>query len=325
MPELGHLLLLSVSVFWALNMGASGLSVSFAPAYGGGLVGRTQAVLLFTAFVLAGALLVGGGVAETLRSGVVPAELISVEVASIILGGAAASLFIANWLAIPQSTSILIVGSFAGAGLFFGELDVGTLLRMVALWVSASLVAYLVTYLLARVVYPPRAANLFIYEKVFKHRRKLAVFTIVSNIYSAFGIGTNNVANVAGPVAAATTLSILPGLLLFAPLFGLGGALLGRRVLETTGKGIVPLGEVSAAIVSLVTASLVIFASALGLPAPYVQISMMAILAIATVKHETPHLWTFRGGTGRRLLAVWLVTPLFSTALTATLLFVRGR
>ncbi len=106
--------LIIISIFWAMNMGASNFAVFFAPSVGSNLIRRNKALLLFTIFVLLGSILVGGRVAKTLSGKIISSEFITSQVVLIILFSAGISLFLANILRIPQSTSIITVGSFIG-------------------------------------------------------------------------------------------------------------------------------------------------------------------------------------------------------------------
>ncbi|MCB1325453.1 MAG: inorganic phosphate transporter [Spirochaetales bacterium] len=323
--ETVSIILIGVSVFWALNMGASGLGVAFSPSYGSGILGRGSAVALFTVFVLAGALLFGSRVAATLRSRIVPEELVSPEVAVILLVAAGASLFLANLIRIPQSTSIIIVGSFSGVGLYYGHLDYHLVGYMFLVWIAISFLAYFLTYFLARFLYPPRSSNFRFHEKLQRHKTGLRWLTVVTDCYGALGIGSNNVANVVGPLAAAGLFAPVTGFLIFAPLFGLGGLLLGKGVMETAGKEIVPLGLISSSIVSIVCSSLIITASVIGLPAPYVQVASMALLAMLTVKQELPHSMTLHQPIARKILKVWTLTPALALVVSYGLLWILGR
>ena len=69
----------------------------------------------------------GKNVAVTLGKNLLPAGLISFDAALIILASAAISLFLANILKIPQSTSQVTVGAAVGAGLYFKQLNTDTL------------------------------------------------------------------------------------------------------------------------------------------------------------------------------------------------------
>lgn len=306
------ILLLAISIFWAMNMGASGLAVSFAPSVGSNIIKKNKAVILFTIFVLLGSLLVGGRVAKTLSSKIVAPEFISEPVVLIILLSSSVALFLANLLKIPQSTSMIIVGSFIGAGIFFRSLNVSLIMRLLAIWISVSIVSYFITYFITSRIYPPRPNNLRFYEKFFSHKDKLQKWTLFTDYYSAFGIGTNNVANVVGPLVAANIINPTFGFLFFSLIFGVGSFVLGRGVLNTVSKEVVPLGLVSASIVSLVVSTFIIVCSILGLPAPYVQFSSLSILAIHTVKEEKNHAETLVHPITKRILKVWFLTPILS-------------
>ena len=116
-------------------------------------------------------------------------------------------------------------------------------------------------------------------------RRKMRWSALIASCYVAFAIGTNNVANAVGPLYGAGILGINTGLILIAPLFGIGAWLMGKGTLETVGREIVPLGPVSGTLVSFVTATLLIFASVLGIPQSLVQLNLAAIFSISCVKN----------------------------------------
>lgn len=314
------ILLFIISVFWAMNMGASGLAVSFAPSVGSNIVKKDKAVLLFTIFVLMGSQLLGNRVATTLSSRIIDPAFISKEVVLIILFSACVALFLANIFKIPQSTSIITVSAFVGAGLYFKSLNFSLICYLIFVWVAVSVFAYFITYFIARRIYPPCEKNLRFYEKIFCHQQKLKKWTLYTDFYSAFGIGSNNVANVVGPLLATNIISPHTGFLFFSLLFGLGGFVLGRGVLNTVSKEIVPLGVISASIVSLVVSSFIIVCSILGLPAPYVQFSSLSILAIHTLKEEKNHVQTLAHPITKKILKIWLLTPVLGILICYTLL-----
>lgn len=306
------LILIIVSVFLAMNMGVSGIAVSFAPSVGSKIINKNRAVIIFTIFALIGAFLVGGRVAKTLSSKIIPEAVINQPVVLIILTSACISLFLANLLKIPQSTSIVTVSAFTGAGLYFKSLNIGLIIYLISIWVGVSVLSYFVTYFIAGKIYPPRQGNLRMYERFFYHKKNLKRWTFLTDCYSAFGIGTNNVANVVGPLVGAGVLNPNIGFLIFSLLFGLGGFILGKGVMNTMSKEIVPLGIISASIVSLIVTTFIVTCSLLGLPAPYVQFSSFSILAIHTVKEEKEHIHTLVHPITKKILKVWLFTPILS-------------
>ena len=136
--------------------------------------------------------------------------------------------------------------------------------------------------------------------------------------YGAFAVGTNNVANAIGPLVGAKLLDVDLGLLLLAPLFGIGAVVFGRRNIETFGKEIVPLGLITSSIVSVVTGSLLIIASSLGAPFPYVQLTGLSIFAISCIKNG--HHVTLSHHITRKTFMVWTLTPLLSIFVSYLLL-----
>lgn len=296
-------------------MGASGIAPSFAAIYGGKLIKKKKALLLFGIFVILGAVFLGKNVALTLGKNLLPAEFINFEVTLIILSSAASGLFLANVLKIPQSTSQVTVCAIIGIGLYFKRLYMKILLvKIFPMWIVLPLAAYILTFLLYRNIYPPRHSNLHLYQKLFAHGKKIKLSALIVSCYVAFAIGTNNVANAAGPLFGAGILGIYPGLFLIAPLFTIGAWLMGRGTLQTAGKEIVPLGLVSSTLVSFVTATLLIFASLLGIPQSLVQLNLASIFAISSLKHG--HRQTLDHHIARKTFFVWMLTPLLSVALS---------
>ena len=296
-------------LFFAMNMGGSNIAPSFANLFGAKLITHKKAVLWFTLFVFLGAFLVGRNVVTTLGKGIIPEGFIDINTALVILLAAVSGLFIANLLKVPESTSWTTVFAISGVGLAIGHLKGKTLLRIAPYWLILPTAGFLATYLIYRYIYPPRPNNLWLYEKVFIHEKKIKAFSFISCCYIAFACGTNNVANAVGPIAGANIISPLLGLIAVAPLFGLGGLILGKRIMTTMGKEIVPLGLISSSLVGFVTASLLIFASIMGIPQSLVQLSALSVMAIGVVKHER-HI--FHQKAVRKIFLTWAITPVLS-------------
>ncbi len=318
-----EIILGAVTVFFAMNMGASGIAPTFSAVYGAKLINKKVAALLFGIFVFAGALTLGAGVAKTLGQGILPKEFISPQAAFVILASATLSLFLANILAIPESTSMVTVGAVTGAGLYFRNIQLKTFLWLIPMWLAFPVISYLITFRLYRSIYPPHNGNLWLYQKIFSHEKKLRILAIIVSCYGAFAVGTNNVANAVGPLSAAGVIDSRLGILLIAPLFGLGAFLFGGRNIDTFGKEVVPLGLITSNIVCLVTGTLLILASSLGAPFPYVQLNALSIFAISCVKNG--HKFTLSHHITRKTLMVWTLTPLLAVCVAYTLLsiFVR--
>lgn len=275
--------------------------------------------MLFGLFVILGAVSLGRNVSLTLGKNLLPQEFLNFDVALIILSAATLSLFLANMLKIPQSTSQVTVGAVVGAGLFFKHLYLKVLfLKILPMWVILPLLSYILTFLLYNKVYPPQNDNLHIYQKIFAHGKKLRLSSLVVSCYVAFAIGTNNVANAVGPLFGAGIIGITSGLVLIAPLFGLGAGIIGKGPLETAGSEIVPLGLFSSTLVSFVTATVLLVASFLGIPQSLVQLNLFSIFAISCVKNGHKH--TLGHHITKRTFMVWTLTPLLAISVSYLLL-----
>lgn len=308
-----------VVIFFAINMGASGIAPSFASVYGGSLIKKKNALILFSFFVVLGAIFLGRNVALTLGKSLIPQRFVNLDVVLIILSSATLSLFLANILKIPQSTSQVTVGAVVGAGLYFGHLNFNTLfLKIIPMWIALPVLSYVLTLLVYKQIYPPERDNLHIYQKLFTNEKKLRLSAIVVSCYVAFAIGTNNVANAVGPLFAAGILGIALGLLLIAPIFGIGAWLLGKGTIETAGREIVPLGLFSSTLVSFITATLLIFASILGIPQSLVQLNLSSVFAISCLKNG--HKCTWNQAIIQKTFIIWAVTPVMSLAMSYFLL-----
>ena len=302
-----------IAVFVALNMGVSGFSVSFAPSYGSRILKRSTAVILYSFCIFFGGILIGPRVVETLANNILTQQF-SLISGLIILFSAGSMMFLSNALKIHQSTSFVTVASFVGAGLFYGEVNWQSILRIAIAAVIFSALSFIVVFLIKRKIYPPKEKNLKFYQNFYIHREDFKKIIIFSNMYAAFGMGTNNIANVVAPIIGSSAINPVLALAIAAPLFGLGAYMSGERVINTVSKDIVPIGEMSAVIISVVTATFVIIASLLGLPTPYVQITVLSVLAISFVK-DGPR-YALEKTVFKRMASVWILVPLATIALS---------
>lgn len=305
---------------FALNMGGSNFGASFAAAQGGRILSRKKAQVLFIIFVLLGAVFLGRPVSETLGNRIIPAEVIKFDTVLIILISATVSLFIANLLHVPQSTSLVTVASILGVGLYFRDVYTKTFLYLIPFWVGLPLIAYILTYFLGKLVYPPANKNFWIYEKLVNHRHRLKTFVIIASCYNAFSVGTNNVANAVGPLFGADIIGKTLGLVLIAPVFGLG-SLIFHGPLKTASEKIVPLGLFSATIVCLVTGTLMIIASIFGVPQSFVMIKLASLFAISGLKNG--HKITFANPVTQKTYLSWIITPILAVVISFLLTAAR--
>jgi phosphate/sulfate permease len=325
----GLLLPLLVAMFLGINMGGSGTAPSFATAYGSGILRRTFIPGLFGIFVLLGALLAGKSTAITLGKGILPAVSLDYTLTTIILFSVALSLLFANLLGVPQSTSQSTVAALVAPAHYVGQLNTHKIFyEIIPTWIILPLVSFGIMYFIARTVnrkFDLKHPGFFHTEK---QQKIFKWVVIVTSCYVAFSIGSNNVANAAGPITSMITnelhinptsdnflLIMIISTLIIAPSFAIGSSIFGHKLMIKTGTEIMEIGKVEASMISFVTASLLLWASVTkGIPTSLVQLNTFAILALSASKLGWRN--TFSNKVVKQFWLIWLVAPLIAFMLS---------
>ncbi|MEG0258756.1 MAG: inorganic phosphate transporter [Lysinibacillus sp.] len=299
---------IAISLFFAMNIGASGAAASMGVAYGAGAIKKARHALLICAVgVFAGAVLGGGEVVKTISSGIMPQEYITVKVVIIILISATSSLFFANILGIPLSTSEVTVGAVVGVGIAYQVLFVKSLLIIMAFWVIVPVVAFVSALVFGKLLYKLQSKGRL------KDRPILTILLVLAGFFEAFSAGMNNVANAVGPLVGAGMMSVSNGIWLGGAFVALGAVLLGKRVLETNGKKIIRFEKTEGILISSTGAVLVGISSVFGLPVPLTQVTSSAIIGMGVAKSGTQ---VFHKHIVKKIIRIWVVSPIFSLAIS---------
>ena len=302
-----------LAVFFAVNMGGATFASSFASAYGGKVLSRRRSALLFALFVVLGACFGGEHVSTTLGKDIVPPEMLTPRALAVLLLMAGLSMYSANLMHIPQSTSLVTVAAIAGVGAATGSIRAETIYFFIPFWLALPILSFFVTRLVAGYVYPPRRSNFWVYEKFVNQRKTLKRLVLVAACYNAFSVGTNNVANVAGPMVNIKHANMFALLFVFGVVYGLG-SLFFSGPLKTAGNKIVPLGVLTAAIIAFVSGTLMLIASGFGVPQSFVMIQMGSLFAISSLKHGTKT--TFNNPLTLKTFYTWTINPVVTFFLT---------
>ncbi len=150
--------------YMALNIGANDVANNVGPAVGSKALTLGGAILIAGIFEAAGALIAGGDVVGTIKSGIIDPNLIAdtdtfVWVMTAALLAGALWLNVATVLGAPVSTTHSIVGGVLGAGIAAGGMgiaDWGTVGQIVASWVISpvlgGVIAAAFLYLIKRTI-----------------------------------------------------------------------------------------------------------------------------------------------------------------------------
>jgi len=118
-------------------------------------------------------------------------------------------------------------------------------------------------------------------EETTNRKELFGVATVIAiGCLMAFSSGTSNIANAIAPLVGSDVIEMNPAILLGCLAVGIGAFTIARRTLETMGSDITELPLTAAIVVATVSATLVIFLSAIGIPASFVVIATMSIVGL---------------------------------------------
>ncbi|MEF8828745.1 MAG: inorganic phosphate transporter [Haloarcula sp.] len=309
-----------VAIFVGFNIGGSSTGVAFGPAVGSNTLSKLSAAALMTIFAMAGGLIVGPAVVESLGSDLV-ATAFSPLISIVVLFFIGVALFLSNVVGVPASTSMTAVGAIAGLGLARGTLNAALMLEIVSWWLVSPIIAFWVSGVIGRYFYPrlvewfavsQSEGSLLDFDRSGAVPRPTlgdnttqrefvgTVVVIGIGCYMGFSAGASNVANAVAPLVGNGSLELYPAILLGGGAIGLGAFTIARRTMDTVGNDLTDLPLVAAIVVAAVASTIVTFLSALGIPASFVIIATMSIVGLGwgratrttslsdTVQGETP-------------------------------------
>jgi PiT family inorganic phosphate transporter len=286
-------------IFLGWSLGANDAANLFGSAVCCHMIRFWKAAFLASVFVVLGALLQGGHGIETLKA-LSPLDL---QLAVLTSVAAAVTVTSMTLLRLPVSTSQAVVGAIVGAGLMQHQLYLQGLVKVVICWVGtplAGIVFSLVLYPLLGWIYNRSPYNLFQMDQFTR------IGLVVAGCYSAFALGSNNVANVTAVFVGAGRLDVFSATLIGGLSIALGILTFSRGVMQTVGKDLVPLDPYSALVVVLSGALAVHVYTWIGVPVSSSQAVVGAVIGIGILKGSQ----TIRKKTLLSILLAWFITPL---------------
>ncbi|MFL0458652.1 inorganic phosphate transporter [Brachybacterium paraconglomeratum] len=159
------LLILAVAfgLFMAFNIGGNDVANSFGTSVGAGTLTMKQALVVAAVFEVSGAVLAGGSVTETVRSGIVDLEGMAIDplafalIMMSALLGAAVWLLLATRMGWPVSTTHAIIGGIVGAAVTtglvtgtggFAMVQWGEIGKIAVSWILSPLLGGIASFLL---------------------------------------------------------------------------------------------------------------------------------------------------------------------------------
>jgi PiT family inorganic phosphate transporter len=146
--------------YMAWNIGANDVANSMAPAVGAKAITIRQAVFIAGILNILGATFIGSHVTNTIRKGIVSAEILT-DPHLALLGAfsalLAASLWLsfATWKSLPVSTTHSIVGAMVGFGIIAGGFSVikwGKLVAVVLSWIISPFFSIIIAFIVFKII-----------------------------------------------------------------------------------------------------------------------------------------------------------------------------
>jgi len=301
---------LLVAAFVGFNVGGSTTGPAFGPAVGARALSKPAAAGLMTLFFLVGAWTIGRRVVDTLGTDLVSRpEIFTLEASIGVLFFIGLALFVGNYAGVPASTSMTAVGAIAGLGLAQDALALAVMGEIVIWWVVAPVIGFWVSLIIGRYFYARLHRRVAMQRSdgpllevdrsgaipvprptASTNRRELyGVATVITiGCLMAFSSGTSNIANAIAPLVGSGVVGMNPAILLGCSAVGVGAFTIARRTLETMGSDITELPLTAAIVVASVSATLVIFLSAIGIPASFVVIATVSIVGLGWGRATRP-------------------------------------
>jgi inorganic phosphate transporter, PiT family len=263
-------------VFLGWSLGANHSANVFGTGYATGLVKYRTAIWLTAVFAMAGGVLEGPKCMDVIGD---LSRLTSMDAFFCALAGAI-TLTLLTILAIPASCSQVIVGAVLGAGILSSTADFSRLYKIVVCWAFNPIFAMFTAYVLHRIL------GYVINKTIISLTKRSLLYSagiIIVGCYGAYTLGANNVANVTGVYVGPGVLSAEVAAVIGGLSIALGALTYSRKVMETVGKGIVPLDPFSALVAVLAEALSLHLFTQIGVPVSSSQAIVGALVGVGLV------------------------------------------
>ena len=296
-----------IALFFAMNIGGSGAAATMGIVYGTGAIRSKKYTLIICSIgIILGATFGSKAVIKTIGTGLIQASMLTDIYVIIILSSACISLFIANLIGIPLSTSEVTVGAVIGVGFIYKKIYIKSLIYIVMWWIITPVIAFLVVYSILTLFHKFKKNNTISFRL---KKQYLIFFVIIAGFLEAISAGMNNVANAVGPLVGADFLTVESAMILGGVFIALGAFTLGGKVLDTNGKKITKISLHDGMIISLTGATITIIASIYGIPIPMTQVTTSAIVGAGVANQGKQ---VFQQNIFKKIMMVWLVSPFIS-------------
>ena len=315
------IIFLVISIIISFAIGAN--DETMAPLYGSRILNMKQILILAAIFAIAGAILLGEGVAKSVGDKILllDYETLSISqdaVVMTILISTAIVLILSSALGLPISSTHATIGGIIGLGLLLGGgegVNWNTILEMSIWWLASPIVGYTVTYGVVKLLNKRKLKHLKGFQAYERSENKYSYIILIIICITAFSRAGNDCSNAVGIVVGVGD-DINITLLLIMTGFGLAAGLgvLGRIVIKNLGK-MTELRPSTAFAVQVPTAAVMLIGTIQKIPlsGSHLLVASLVGLSKASNSPMKKGLW--------KIIAIWLLTFPIAAILSIILYF----
>ena len=312
---------LIISVIISFGIGAN--DETMAPLYGSRILNLKQILILAAIFAIAGAVLLGEGVAKSVGDKIL---LLDYEAPGIdqnavvmtILISTAIVLILSSAFGLPISSTHATIGGIIGLGLLLGGgngVNWTTILEMSMWWLASPIVGYTVTYGVVKLLNKRKLKNLKGFKDFEKSENKFSYIILIIICITAFARAGNDSSNSVGiVVGVGGDIDILWLLIITGLGLASGIIVLGRIVIKNLGK-MTELRPSTAFAVQVPTAAVMLIGTIQKIPLSGSHLLVASLVGLSKA-NKTPMkkgLW--------KIIAIWLLTFPIAAILSIILYF----
>jgi phosphate/sulfate permease len=290
-----------------ISFGIGGNDETMAPIVGARLLTLKQALIIAFILALAGALILGEGVAKSVGNNILLIdynEYSQDAVIMTILISTAVWILLSSALGLPISTTHATIGAIMGIGTLLGGVggvNWGTILGMSMWWILSPVVGFVVTYVVVKILNKHKLKYLNGFQDYERSENRYGIIILVVICITAFSRAGNDCSNAVGSVVGAGDIQLTFLLLVTGLSLAAGIVLLGRIVIKNLGQ-MTELRPSTAFAVQVPTAAVMLLGTIQKIPlsGSHLLVASFVGLSKATRTPMKKGLW--------KIVAIWLLT-----------------
>ena len=194
------IIFLILAMLIAVGIGAN--DETFSVVNGSKILTMRQVLIFAVILAIAGALLLGEGVAKTVGGSILASDFdITEAIVITILLSTAIWLLVASAFGLPISTTHATIGSIIGIGIFLGDmagLNWVMITYLAMWWILSPVVGFFGTYFAYKILYKYKQKRLNGFQDYEGYEKKFAIIVLITICITAFARAGNDCSNAVG-------------------------------------------------------------------------------------------------------------------------------